>query len=153
MRPAAARTARELALARARAWAGRLIPRTQKAWAVISGIALTPVTVVALLAYAVFSNPLVTPGALASFVWWGISDAANAVWSFLADGLVESPFTFYAYSALDLLAGAPAVTAMVAVAFAATTSLSAWVLYLNLNLNLNLKTNHTVDGNYARASI
>ncbi|MCH8811761.1 MAG: zf-HC2 domain-containing protein [Gemmatimonadetes bacterium] len=103
MRPAAASTARGFALARA--WAGRLVPRTQKAWAVISGIALTPFTVGALLAYAVFSNPLVTPGALASFLWWRISDGANAVWGLLADGLVESPIAFYAYSALDFVAG------------------------------------------------
>ncbi len=147
VRPVAARTARSRALA----WAGRLVPQTQRAWAVISGIALTPVTVGALLAYAVFSNPLVTPGGLASFLWWRISGGATALWGYLTEGLVESPIAFYAYSALDLLAGAPAVTAMVAVAFAATTSLSAWVLYRNLNLNL--KTNHTVDGNYARASI
>ena len=157
VRPAAARSARGHGRARAQAWArrwagrwaggwaGRLVPRTQKAWAVISGIALTPVTVVALLAYAVFSN--VTPGALASFVWWRISDGANAVWSFLADGLVESPITFYAYSALDLLAGAPAVTAMVAVSFAAATSLATWVLYRNL------KTTRTADENYAKVSV
>jgi len=147
VRPVATRTTRAYALARARAWASRLVPRTQKAWAVLSGIALTPVTVVALLAYAVFSNPLVTPGALASFVWWGISDAANTVWSFLADGLVESPITFYAYSALDLLAGAPAITAMVAVSFAAATSLATLFLYRNL------KTTRTADENYAKVSV
>lgn len=145
MRPAAASTARGFALARA--WAGRLVPRTQKAWAVISGIALTPFTVGALLAYAVFSNPLVTPGALASFLWWRISDGANAVWGLLADGLVESPIAFYAYSALDLLAGYPGVTAMGAVSFAAATSLAAWVLYRNL------MTTRTADENYARVSV
>ncbi len=145
MRPAAASTARGFALARA--WAGRLVPRTQKAWAVISGIALTPFTVGALLAYAVFSNPLVTPGALASFLWWRISDGANAVWGLLADGLVESPIAFYAYSALDLLAGYPAASATVAVSFAAATSLAAWVLYRNL------MTTRTADENYARVSV
>jgi anti-sigma factor RsiW len=147
VRPVAARTTLGHALTRALAWAGRLIPRTQKAWAVISGIALTPATVVALLAYAVFSNPLVTPEGMASFFWWRISGGATALWGLLADGLVESGITFYAYSFLDLLAGAPAVAAMVAVSFAAATSLSGWVLYRNL------MTTHTVDGNYARTSI
>ena len=131
------------ALARALAWAGRLIPQTQKAWAVISGIALTPVTVVALLAYAVFSNPLVTPGGLASFFWWRVSGGAAALWGLLADGFVESGIAFSTYSFLDLLAGAPAVTAMVSVSFAAATGLSGWVLYRNL------MTTRTVDGNYA----
>lgn len=132
---------------RALPWVGHLVPRTQRAWAVISGIALTPITVSALLAYAVFSNPLVTPGGLASFLWWRISGGANALWGFVADGLIESPIAFYAYSVLDLLAGAPTVTAMVAVSFAAAMGLSGWVLYRNL------MTARAVDGNYARASV
>ena len=151
VRPVAARTAHGSALAPVLAWAGRwagrLVPRTQKAWAVISGIALTPVTVFALLAYAVFRNPLVTPEGLASFVWWRISDGATALRGLLADGLVESPLAFYAYSALDLVVAAPAVTAMVAVSFTATATLAGWVLYRNL------KTTRTVDGAYARVSV
>ena len=147
VRPVAARTAHGSALAPVLAWAGRLVPRTQKAWAVISGIALTPVTVFALLAYAVFRNPLVTPEGLASFVWWRISDGASALWGLLANGLVESPLAFYAYSALDFVVAAPAVTAMVAVSFTAATTLAGWVLYRNL------KTTRTVDGAYARASV
>jgi len=151
VRPAAATTAhgpaRVLAWAGhwAGSWAGRLVPRTQKAWAVISGVAFTPVTVFALLAYAVFSN--VTPGNLASFVWWRISDGAVALSGFLANGLVESLLAFYAYSALDFVVTAPAVTAMVAVSFTAATTLAGWVLYRNL------KTTRTVDGAYARASV
>lgn len=149
VRPVAATSAPTAALAartRALAWAGRLIPRTQKAWAVVSGVALTPATVVGLLAYAVFSNPLVTPQGLASFVWWKISAGATALGSILADGLVESGIAFQAYSLWDLLVGAPAVASMVAVSLCAATSLSGWVLYRNLI------TTHTVDGNYARTS-
>jgi hypothetical protein len=147
VRPVAARTAHGSALAPVLAWARRLVPRTQKAWAVISGIALTPVTVFVLLAYAVFRNPLVTPEGLASFVWWRISDGASALWGLLANGLVESPLAFYVYSALDFVVAAPAVTAMVAVSFTAATTLAGWVLYRNL------KTTRTVDGAYARASV
>ncbi len=143
VRPVAARTARGRALA----WASRLIPQTQRTWAVISGVAFTPATVVALLAYAVFSNPLVTPAGLASFLWWRISGGATALVGFVADGLVESPVAFFAYSALDLLAGAPAITGMVAVSFAAATGLAGWVLYRNL------MTTRTVDREYARASV
>lgn len=128
-------------------WAERLIPRTQKAWAVISGVALTPVTVVALLAYAVFSNPLVTPGYLASFLWWKVTGGVSALVGIFANGVLESPLVFYAYSVLGALANAPVLTAMVAVSLAAATSLSGWVLYRNL------MTTRTVDGNYATASI
>jgi anti-sigma factor RsiW len=143
VRPVAARNVRGRALA----WVGRLIPQTQRTWAVISGIAFTPITVVALLTYAVFSNPLVTPAGLASFLWWRISSGATAMMGFLADGLLESPVAFFAYSGLDLLAGAPAITAMIAVSFSALTGLATWVLYRNL------MTTRTVDGKYARASV
>ena len=132
---------------RAIAWAERLIPRTQRAWAVISGVAVTPVTVVASLTYAVFSNPLVTPGSLASFLWWKVSAGVTALVGVFADGFVESSIAFYSYSVLGALADAPVVTAMGAVSLAVATSLSGWVLYRNLI------TTRTVDGNYARASI
>lgn len=147
VRPVAARTT---AGGRALAWAHRLIPRTQRAWAVISGIALTPTTIVALLAYAVFSNPLVTPAGLASFLWWRISGGATASIGFLADAIVESPLAFFAYSVLDALAGAPALTGMVAVSFAAASGLAGWVLYRNLMIT---RPTRTVDGEYARASL
>ncbi len=143
VRPVAARTALEHALA----WASRLVPRTQKTWAVISGMALTPLTVSALLAYAVFSNPLVTPQGMASFLWWKISDAAVEMWGPVTDVLIESGIAFDAYSILDLLVGAPAVTAMVSVSFAAANGLAGWVLYRNL------VTTRTVDEDYAKVSV
>ena len=143
VRPVAARSAERHVLA----WAGHLVPRTQKAWAVISGIALTPLTVSALLAYTVFSNPLVTSQGLASFLWWKINAGAMAIWGLLADGLIESGIAFEAYSILDLLAGAPAVTAMVSVSFAAATGLAGLVLYRNL------MTTPAVDENYAKAPV
>jgi hypothetical protein len=105
---------------------------------------------VALLAYAVFSNPLVTPTGLASFLWLRIGGGATALVGFLADGLVESPVAFFAYSVLDGLAGAPALTGMVAVSFAAATGMAAWVLYRNL---MTTRPTHKVDGEYARASL
>jgi anti-sigma factor RsiW len=129
------------------AWAGRLLPRTQKAWAVISGVAVTPATVVALLVYTVFSNSTVTPGYLASFLWWQISGAASAVAGLAADTLVESAIMFYAYSALEAMAGAPVLATMVAVSLAAATSVSGWVLYRNLI------PSPTADDEYVTASI
>ena len=129
------------------AWAGRLLPRTQKAWAVISGVAVTPATVGALLVYTVFSNPTVTPGYLASFIWWQVSGAASAVAGLATDTLFESAVMFYAYSALEALAGAPVLAALVAVSLAAATSVSGWILYRNL-----LPT-PKVDGQYATVSI
>ena len=129
------------------AWAGRLLPRTQKAWAIISGVAVTPATVAALLVYTVFSNPAVTPGYLASFVWWQISGAASVVASLATETVLDSSVMFSVYSALEALAGAPVLAAMGAVSLAAAMSVSGWVLYRNL-----LPT-PKVDGTYATASI
>lgn len=128
------------------AWAGRAVPRTQRAWAIISGVAVTPVTVVALLVYAVFSNASVTPAHLASFLWWKASGALSTIAAALMEGLFESAIMFQAYSVLEAMAGAPALVAMGAVSLAAATSLAGWVLYRNLITT-------PVDGHYATASV
>jgi hypothetical protein len=90
----------------------------------------------------------VTPGGLVSFFGWQSGAGTTALSGLLANGFVESGIASYAYSALDLLAAAPAVTALVAVSLAAATSLSGWVLYRNL-----INTTRTVDGDYATASV
>ncbi len=128
------------------AWAGRVVPRTQKAWAIISGVAVTPVTVVALLVYAVFSNASITLGHLASFFWWKASGAVSTIAVALMEGLSESAIMFQAYSVLEAMAGAPALVAMGAVSFAAATSLAGWVLYRNLITT-------SANGHYATASV
>ncbi len=147
VREPAAVSSRTRVLALAGHWASRLLPRTQKAWAVISGVAVTPATVVVLLVYTVFSNPAVTPGHLASFVWWQVNGAASAVGGLAADMLFESAIMFYAYSALEALAAAPLLSALAAMSLAAATGASGWVLYRNL-----IPT-QKVDGEYATVSI
>jgi anti-sigma factor RsiW len=75
---------------RALAQAKRLVPQTRRAWAAISGVAVTPAVTVGLVLYAVFSHPTLTPGALASFVWWQLSDLALAAWSVASTAVSES---------------------------------------------------------------
>jgi anti-sigma factor RsiW len=117
---------------KAAVWAGRIVPRTRKTWAAVSGVAVTPVSVVALVAYTVFSNPLVTPTNLVSFVWWKVGGIASAIGTALVDGAVESATLFQLYSALEYLIASPAVAALGAVSFAMLTCGALWVVYKNL---------------------
>ena len=116
-----------------RAWATHPFrPRRQTAWAALSGVAVTPVAITALLCYAVFSNPAVTPGYLASFLWWNVTSGLSGAADLLADALFESGWISEAYLIFSALAGQPVAAAIGAAFLTGATSLSGWVLYRNL---------------------
>lgn len=125
--------------------ARRLVPETRRAWAALSGVAVTPVVTVGLVLWAVFSHPSLTPGALFSFLGWKATDLAMAGWSVASTFVLESAGTFSLWEALAPVAGSPATMAAVGLTFAAGSLVSLWVLYRNLIAN------HAVDGRYAHA--
>jgi len=129
---------------KAAAFAGRMVPRTRHAWAVISGVAVTPVSVVALLAYTIFSNPLATPANLAQFAWWRVSSAAAVLGESLQGLLLDSSMAMQAYSAFEYVGASPVMAAGGAFSFALMTCGALWVLYKNL-----IPT-HWVEQSYAR---
>ena len=112
---------------RARALAG---PRQRMAWAAAAGVAFTPVVTVGLIAYAVFSHPLVTVGNLATFVWLEGSALAGTLGGGLLGGVLESASIFRAWSAVDALSPSTAGAGLLAVC--ALTLTSAWVVYRNV---------------------
>jgi hypothetical protein len=116
-------------LDRVRALAG---PRHRKAWAAAAGIALAPTVTVSLVAYAVFSHPLMTVGNLASFVWIKSMALSAALGGGVLDSLAQSAALFRAWTALGALARSPALASMGLLAFSMLTLASAWVLYRNL---------------------
>ncbi|GMR12458.1 MAG: hypothetical protein BMS9Abin29_0647 [Gemmatimonadota bacterium] len=138
--PAAARTG---AFARVK----RLVPRTRKAWAVVAGLAVPPITIGSVLLGEVFSNPALTPGYLAYFLSWKVGELGSALGSSLMDGAVESAAAFQAYAVVEFLSGSPLIALAGAVAFAALSASAAWILYANL-----FQTRRT-EQSYVRASI
>jgi hypothetical protein len=128
--PAPARAALvRRALDRVRALAG---PRHRRAWAAAAGVALTPGVTVALVAYAVFSHPLMTLGNLASFLWLKGIAIGTALGGGFVTGLVESAAIFRAWTAFATLARSPAMAGGGLLAFSLLTLASAWVLYRNV---------------------
>ncbi len=110
----------------------RLMPRTRRAWAVVAGLAMPPLTIGSVLLFEVFSNPALTPGYLASFLSWKVTELGTALGSALMDGAVESAAAFQAYAVIDFLSGSPLIALAGAVVFAALSGSAAWVLYANL---------------------
>lgn len=145
---AAARSKQPVPLAalvqKAVAFAGRVVPRTRNAWAIISGVAVTPLSVVALLAYTVFSKPLATPANLAQFAWWRVSSAASVVSESIQGLLLDSSAATQAYSAFEYVGSSPFVAAGGAASFALLTCGALLVLYKNL------MPTQSVEPNYAR---
>ena len=127
------RRAASRGLAGVPAWALHPFPsRQQTAWAALSGVAVTPIAITALLCYAVFSNPAVTPGYLASFLWWNVRSGLSGAADLMAEALFESGWVSEAYLIFSALAGQPVAAAIGAACLTGATSLSGWVLYRNL---------------------
>jgi anti-sigma factor RsiW len=123
------------ALVFARSTAGRLMPRTRRAWAALSGIAVTPAAIFGLVLWVLFSHPTLTPQALASFAMWQISDLLAAGWNgLLATGMTIATTTGYEsmLQSFTALARTPLVLAGGALVYSAVAALALRVLYKNL---------------------
>ena len=122
------------------------MPRTRRAWAAISGVAVTPAAVAGIVLYAVFSHPNLTPGALASFVWWQVTDFATLALTTLSGTVLESAQLFGVYSLFETLAAAPLMLTSGLLAYSLLSGLALRVLYRNLFAN------RPMDGRYAHVS-
>ena len=125
--PAASRARRLLGRARTLV---ALSPR--RAWAAAWGFALTPAVTAGLIAYAIFSHPLVTVGNLAAFLWLEGSEWAGALVRALGSALVESASVLPAWGAVDALSRSPSAVGAALLGVCALTLASAWVLYRNV---------------------
>ena len=132
--------------AQALAYAQRLVPRTRRTWAAISGVAVTPAVTAGLVFYAVFSHPTLTLEALASFVWWQVTDLATLGWTTLSGAVLESAQLFDAYSLVETVASQPLAVAGALLAYSVVSALALRVLYMNLIVNRPL------EGRYAHVS-
>jgi len=142
--PASAPAARLVPIwARALAFAGRLVPRTRKAWAALSGVAVTPAATLGLVLYAIFSHSALTPGALSAFLWWKANDLAIATWHAFVSHVLESETLFQLYSLLDAVVKAPWALAGGLAVLSVLMGGALWVLYKNLIAT------EPADGGYA----
>jgi anti-sigma factor RsiW len=131
---------------RALAWARGLVPQTRRAWAAVSGVAVTPAATLGLVTWTLVSHPTLTPGALASFMRWKASALVLGAWDALASRALESPGLFEAYSFLGSIPWSPAALAGGLAALSLGTVAATWVLYRSLFMP------HPVDGRVAHAS-
>lgn len=107
----------------------RLVPRTRRAWAALSGVAVTPAVTMGLVLYAVFSHPTLTVGSLVSWAGWQLSDGLGAAWSAVSGPFVQSAELFGLYSLFETLAAAPMVVAGGVLIYTLVSALSLRVLY------------------------
>lgn len=131
---------------RALAAARSLVPQTRRAWAALSGVAVTPAVVVGLVVYTVFSHPTLTIGSLVSFAWWQTMDLAGSAVSALGTVALRSSEAFGLYSLFEVLASAPALVAGAVLAYTIVSALALRVLYKNLI------TRRPSNGRYAHVS-
>ena len=109
-----------------------LVPRTRRAWAALSGAAVTPLVTLGLVAYAVFSHAALTPGALLSYAWWQVSDLAAAAWGAGWGTIAQGLTSLGAQGLVETAASAPLALAAVFTAYSLLVVLALRVLYKNL---------------------
>jgi anti-sigma factor RsiW len=107
-------------------------PRTRRRVAALAGAGVTPAVTLGLLAYAVFSHPLVTLGNLLSFVWLQGSERVSVVGSGVLERTTESEAVFRAYQALEVVFASPGTAALAVTGLAGLTLTAIWVLYRNV---------------------
>jgi anti-sigma factor RsiW len=130
-------------LARAR----RLVPQSRRAWAAISGVAVTPAVTLGLVLWTVFTHPAITPGGLASFAWWKASELASFAWGAATSRAMQSTEIFGLFAWLRSLAFTPTAVVAAFLVFSAATVVAAWVLYRNL------VNTHPMDAGYGHPSL
>ena len=114
------------------AWAGSLVPRTKRAWALVASVAAAPTVAVAALAATLFSNPLLTPQYLASYLWWKMSGAAFAVVGSLWTLGLEVSESLRGYALVEAAAGSATGLAVTGTALTVLMATSLWIVYRNL---------------------
>jgi anti-sigma factor RsiW len=123
---------------------GGVTPRTRKRAAALAGAGVTPAVTLGLLAYVVFSHPLVTPGNLLAFLWLRGSEGIASLVGGVLSRLTGSSSLFRLYEFLEPLAGSPASVALAITGVAGLTLAAGWVFYRNVLAAPN------VSGQYAR---
>lgn len=123
---------RQPAWARALVVARRFLPRTRRAWAALSGAAVTPAVTFGLLLYAVFSHPTLTPQALASFAFWQVTDFLTLAWGAAATGGMALAGSTGLAGLVSAMVDAPLLAAAGGVAYTVAFLVAVRVLYKNL---------------------
>ncbi len=135
-------TARPSLFERMQLLARSVSPDTRKRLAAIAGAAVTPAVTLGLLAYTIFSHPLVTPATLFQFLWTKGSDFASGLGRGLGDAITGHTAFFRATSALEFVTGSPSTTALAVAVLLGLLASASWVLYANVITHRPMETSY-----------
>ncbi len=114
------------------AWAGSVVPRSRRAWAVVASVAATPTLAVAAGAWLLFSHPLLTPGYLASYLWWKASGLIGAIAGGAWGTMMDVTTDLRNSTVVEAVTGSAGGLMLTGVGFTALMAASLWILYRNL---------------------
>lgn len=123
-----------------------LVPSSRRAWAALSGVAVTPAVTVGLVVWVVLSHPTITLGSLASFALWQLGDLASAFLTTVTASATRSAEIFGLYTILESTAATPAMVVLGVLGYTTVCAFALRVLYTNLF------TSRPPRGRYAHAS-
>jgi len=112
--------------------ARRLVPESPRGWAAAAALVSIPMIPLIAVIGAVLAHPLLSFGALASFVRWRAGDALLGIAGFIATEFVSHPVTYWLWEGLGAAAAAPGLAMVALFSGWAAAAVSAWILYRHL---------------------
>ena len=79
-------------------WDAVCAPKTSRAWGVLAGAGVTPALALGFIVYLIFSYTLLTPGALAYYSWWQMTNLVAWAWTGLPGLALESGLVLEVYN-------------------------------------------------------
>ena len=132
--------------ARTLGWMRSLLPSTRHGWAVAGGVASAPTITVAALLYLLFSRPLLTPGAIGSYLVWKGAAFFDAAMAAVTAFMQENEVLLRLAEFVEPLAQSPYLLGLGGLLFSLISAGALWVLYRNLIAPPS-------DDRYARARV
>ncbi|TVR66538.1 MAG: hypothetical protein EA422_01760 [Gemmatimonadales bacterium] len=111
---------------------GRFLPATPRSWGLLGALAAIPSLALVAAVGAVVAHPLVSWGALATFLRWRVGDWVGTGGAWVSQQLLGTPLATTLWDAAAALAAAPgAALALVMGAWTLSVA-AAWILYRNV---------------------
>ncbi len=79
-------------------WDAVFVPKTSRAWGVLAAGGVTPALALGFIVYLIFSYTLLTPGTLATYSWWQMTDVLAWAGTGLTGLVIESGLVLEVYN-------------------------------------------------------
>ncbi len=111
---------------------GRFLPSTPRSWGLLGAVAAIPSVAMVVAVGAVVAHPLVSWGALATFLRWRVGDWIGTGGAWASQQVLDTPLAATLWDAVTALSAAPGATLALLIGAWTLTLSAVWILYRNV---------------------